>query len=391
MTVLVIVWLFGIGTKRISGNIFTLALFLYTCSIVVSALFSPYITILDSWIVRNWFLHIVFFIILMTSVKTERNLKIILAGFTITYFIVMAHTYWVYLQGRATVSMGVVRLSGVTIRGGEETFRDPNYYATALVCALPMVFSLLVLCKRYWHYLFVLGYVLLTARNVMLSGSRTALIMLVALAVLPVLFSRYRFYLIPLLFVALPVGWMVMPEQMQNRYRTIWDPTVERAVGMGGAGASMQGRIAGVYTGMRLWETHPFTGAGPGTTVLLFRAATHSLPGQLAGETGTLGIVTFLLMLSCFGINHYHNWKNYKYLREKNLGKEGLYCWRVSIVVMYAIGMALLTGIGLHNAFAYQWVWFGAFQALATILMQEKVNAAMQGKLLPSLPVRSGA
>jgi hypothetical protein len=47
--------------------------------------------------------------------------------------------------------------------------------------------------------------------------------------------------------------------------------------------------------------------------------------------------------------------------------------------------MVLLQGIGLHNAYRFPWVWFGAFQALAAMIMQEKVDAVIRGKLLPKI------
>jgi O-antigen ligase len=139
---------------------------------------------------------------------------------------------------------------------------------------------------------------------------------------------------------------------------------------------------------MTNWANYPVFGVGPAQhgTARGQPFQAHNLPGQVAGETGTLGVMAFLFMLSCFSINHLNNWKNYKYLQEKNLGKEGLYCWRVSMAVMYAVAMILMQGIGLHNAYRFPLVWFGAFQALATMLMQEKVDAAIKGKLLPSLP-----
>jgi len=157
----------------------------------------------------------------------------------------------------------------------------------------------------------------------------------------------------------------------------------------------------GFRHGMENWMTHPIfgTGAGGGPRAPLadgsisflayFQGGAHNLAGQVAGEMGTLGITTFLFMLFCFGINHYKIWKNYQYLQGKNLGKEGLYTFRVSIAVMFGVLMLLLMGLGENSALRTEWIWFGAFQILAVRIMQEKVTAAMQGKLLPSLPMKN--
>ena len=380
MICIILAWLISAGEKRPLGNIFTPVIFFYTFAITVATLFSPYSTILDNWDFQEWLKYLVFFVILMTSVKTEKDLKIIVTGFSVVVFLFMAHSYREYMSGNAVYAAGAVRLVGVGV-----TFSEFNDYGTMIVCMLPLILPMVTLCKKYWHYLFVLGYTLLTFHSVRLTGSRTAFIMVCALMVLPILFSRYRFRVLPVILLAAPLGWFSMSDEMQNRYRTIWDPTISEQ-----ADANMRGRTDGFYDGMQNWANNPLFGVGPGchgqATRKGFQA--HNLPGQVAGETGTLGVVAFLLMLSCFGISHYNIWKNYKYLQEKNLGKEGLYCWRVSIAVMFAVLMILFQGLGLHNAYRFPWVWFGAFQALAVMILQEKVDAAIKGKLLPSLLVK---
>jgi len=372
-------WLSNPDGKRPLENIITLAVLLYTLAIAVSTFASPYgDVILDSlW---YWLLYVMFFVILMTSVKTERDLKIVVTGFVIVFFLWMAHSYRGYLQGNAWFEAGAWR-----IRPIGRQFANANDYGTMIICALPLIIPLITLCKKYWHYLFVLGYVILTLRSMLLTGSRTAFIMAITLIVLQILFSRYRFRLLPILFIAAVVGWLSMTEEMQNRYRTIWNPEIHET-----ANFTKAARMEGFYGGLENWSNYPIFGVGPekhGPALGQWHRA-HNLYGEVAGELGTFGIVTFLFLLSCIGINHYHIWRNYKYLQEKNLGKEGLYCWRVSLGIVYAVIMLLFQGLGLHTAYWFFWAWFGGFQALAAMLMQEKVNAAIQGKLLPSLPVK---
>ena len=366
-------------TKRPLGNIFTLGIFTFAFALGLSTLFSPYMSPFDNATYQDWLKYLAFFVIFMTSVKTEKNLKVVVTGFVIAFFLFMAHSYRGYLLGNAFYSAGAYRIRPVGI-----TFTNANDYGTIIACALPMIFPLVTLCKKYWHYLFILGYVLLTLRSVMLTGSRTAFIMVISLAVLPVLFSRYRFRVIPFVFLAAPIGWLSMSEEMQTRYMTIVDSSISQE-----ANENMAGRTEGFWGGLENWQNNPIFGVGPSCHGLPlgtpFRS--HNLIGEVVGETGTLGALAFLFLLSCFGINHYNIWKNYKYLKEKNLGKEGLYCWRVSLAVVYGVVMLQFQGLGLHNALHFTWIWFGAFQALAAEIMQEKVNEAKQGKLSPSLPV----
>ena len=387
MIVLIAVWLFSLvsSEKRPLGNVFTLALASYILAIAAATLFSPFTNIFEDGPLHTWLRYSVFFVILMTSVKTERDLKIIVTGFAIVTFLYMVDSYRGYMRGIAHYSGGAWRLVGRS-----NTFGDPNEYGTFIVCALPFVIPLLVLCRKYWHYLFILGYILLSLRSVMLTGSRGAFIMVIALGITLILFSRHRFKLLPIVLIAGMIGWTVMPDDLRNRYRTLWmDDVAELSIDdVRRAEANIEGRTEGFWGGLELWGDYPLFGVGPGQfgTARGHGYRTHNLVGEVTGELGTFGVLTFLFLLACFGINHYNIWKNYKYLQEKNLEKEGRYCWWVSIGVMYAIFMALVQGFSLHNAFWFYWVWFGAFQALAATLMQEKVLDAMQGKLRPSLP-----
>jgi len=378
----ILAWISNTDGKRPLGNVFTLAVLFYTVAITLSALFGSYADAYSREIWLAWLRYTFFFVILMTSVKTERDLKIVTTGLVVVFFLWMAHSYYGYLLGNAFFSAGAFR-----IRPVGHAFSNANDYGTMIMCALPLIIPLITLCKKYWHYLFVFGYILLTLRSMLLTGSRTAFIMAVALVVVPVLFSKYRFRLLPILLIAALIGWMSMTEEMQDRYRTIWNPEILEE-----ANANMESRVDGFYGGLENWAAFPVLGVGPGQhgPALGHDVRAHNLAGEVAGELGTFGIIAFLFLLSCFVINHYYIWRNYKYLQEKNLGSEGLYCWRVSLAITYAVLMLLLQGLGLHTAFWFFWLWFGGLQALAAMILQEKVNAAMQGKLLPSLPKTSG-
>jgi len=282
-------WLSNPNAKRPLGNIFTPALFLFTFAAAISSVLSPFVNVGDATY-QDWLKYIVFFVILMTSVKTEKDLKIIVTGFVIAVFLFMAHSYREYLCGHVRFVVGAPRLVGVGV-----TFNEFNDYGTMLVCMLPMLFPLVTLCKKNWHYLFVLGYALLTLRSVMLTGSRTAFVMLCGLMILPILFSRYRFRLIPIILVAAPLGWLVMPESLQNRYRTVWNPTINQE-----ANRNLHARFQGFYEGMENWSNYPIFGVGPGChgPAAGTPLQAHNLPGQLAGETGTFGVTTLAVKKS---------------------------------------------------------------------------------------------
>jgi len=371
-------WLWHSQVKIFRGNILLLAMCLFAIVIASSQVISHFVVLFGQPGVNVWFRFMVFLVLFVSSVHTERELKITVIATIIFCFLVFILDYWSFLQGNVHVGSTTMkeRLGSIGPRHGTNT------YAAWVLAQLPLIGPLIALCKRYWHYLFVLGYVLLTIRVITLTGSRTGLIGLGGLLVLFLLFSRYRFYWLPIVFLALPVGWATMSVEQQTRYSTIWDSNIS-----GGEYASTERRKEDFMRGFKLMLQYPFgTGAGSGQEMAGGTENQHSLFGQVAGELGIVGFLTFLFMLSCYGINHYNIWRNYKYLQEKNLGKEGLFCWRVSLAMLFGVAAMLLSGLGMGNCYFSTWIYLAAFQIVVVQLMQEKVAAAMQGKLLPGLP-----
>jgi hypothetical protein len=137
VTCLVIIWLlswlFDTNKKRLFENIITSALLMYSFVFIVSTLFSPYLNnAFGSWYFRMWMGHLLLFVIFMMSTKTDRDLKIVLTGLLVVYFMYMAHAYWNFLNGHSHFSMGVERLYGT----GD---RDPNFFAACIVSSLVLL------------------------------------------------------------------------------------------------------------------------------------------------------------------------------------------------------------------------------------------------------------
>ncbi|MDR3234591.1 MAG: O-antigen ligase family protein [Planctomycetaceae bacterium] len=369
-----IIWLTS-TEKKFTSNLFNVAALLFIIALTLATLLSSYTNVIDNVAYQDFLKVAVFYLLVMTVVKTEKDLKIIVSAAVVCFFLYLAHSYREYLNGHRTYAAGAERMIGMG-----SSFSEFNDFGTWIVCMMPLTLPLVTLCKRMWHYLFIAGYILLSLRCVQLTGSRGAFIMVVALGVLPVIFSKYRMRLIPVILVLGPAGWFSMPESMQNRYRTIWDSSISEQ-----ANANARGRTKGFYDGMKNWANSPLYGVGVGMhgPALGQRFQAHNLEGQIAGETGTLGILAFLSILACFGINHWNVLQNYKRLQEWGRGKEGLYCYRVSTGVVWAVVMSLVQGLSLHNGYRFYWLWFGAFQSVAAMLIQEKVNAARHLKAPP--------
>src|SRR5262249_28103606 len=142
------------------------------------------------------------------------------------------------------------------------------------------------------------------------------------------------------------------------RFETIIYPEVGPAI----AQASAEGRVEGFYVGLELWGDNLLTGCGPG----LWRPATgrelesHNLYGQIVGEMGTIGAVTFLALMLCswFSVR-----KSRKAYSRACWHRDSIYYLAVAIQIAFLL--MLVEGAFGHSLFRYNWLWFGSFLMLA--------------------------
>src|SRR5262249_19576274 len=139
------------------------------------------------------------------------------------------------------------------------------------------------------------------------------------------------------------------------------------------AAVSGQDRIEGLRIGLDLWGQFPATGCGPGA----WKPATerelesHNMYGQLLGEMGTLGAVTFAAVLLCF-------WANLRLIRRTyqvhpEWGHDFLY--HMSNAIGWAVLLLLFEGNFGHNLLRYSWLWYGGFLVIARHCVQVRLNA----------------
>src|SRR5208283_5293104 len=241
--------------------------------------------------------------------------------------------------------MGIVRMVGV-----DQTWSDPNAFASSLLLALVFV---PVLWRAYPSRRMrqcLAGYVLLAFFCILRTGSRGAFLGLLIWAVVTIWRSPWRARLIPLALAASPLLWFALPEELQNRFLTIVNPEA----GPANAQVSGQQRIEGLLIGLELWQQNPLTGIGPGA----WRVATgrpiesHNLYGQLMGEMGTFGILTFGSILLAFALNLWRIRSVYR--RHPEWGSDFLS--DLSAAVGLAIFLLLFEGNFGHNLFRYNYV-----------------------------------
>jgi len=347
-------------------------------SIFISTLLSPYAGLGDNLTTENWFKVFVFFLLIMTSVKTEKDLKILVTAFTVCFTLYMLHSYREYLCGKAVYRMGTKRMIGV-----DATMGDPNTFGNSINYAICLLLPLLALAgevkqknqKRliYWFFAGSFG---LSIWCIQLTGSRSSFMALgISLFGLAML-SKYRVRLLLLFALACPLLWFSLTENLQNRFRSIWDPSY----GTSNAQTLEQRTMDGLYGGIAIWRNNILFGAGPGNAPVASGSGfqTHQLYGQILGELGTLGAMAYFLLVFAMFSNHWAAHQLYNRMKHMGREKEALYLYRVSFGVAWAVFLLLLLGMGGHNAFRYTWVWYAAFQALAVEFLKQKVSSAVE-------------
>jgi O-antigen ligase len=344
-------WLFYPGKGFVSNRLHVAFVF-FAIALMLCWLVSPYSDD-GTKTVEDFFKVAVFYVLLVTTVRDERTLRLMLLIYLAAVGLYMAHSFAEFLHGRHVFRMGIRRLIGV-----DATYNDPNTFSATLLYSLPLTLPFFAEKPRGKLRIALFAYVGLSLVCMLLTGSRGALVGLGCLALMLLWVSRRRGLLVVLLVVAVPIGWSLLPEDLHNRFLTLIDPSV----GPANAQASAEGRTQGIVDGINLWSRSPVTGFGPNS---FGKAAghgfqAHNLYGQALGELGSLGAVALLGMLLAFALNA----REVRRLSRAH-GWQDDFPVRLSGAISLSVLLMLIMGIGSHNLYRYTWMWFGAFQGIA--------------------------
>ncbi|HEY8503174.1 MAG TPA: O-antigen ligase family protein [Gemmataceae bacterium] len=351
MLVTLLVWALYPG-KRWLPNRQHAAYLAFAAAVLACWLMSPWMN-QGQLVVENYFKILVFYVLLVTTVHDERKLRDVVLAFLVVMALYMAHSLREYVGGRHTFRMGIARLIGV-----DSSLGDPNSFGASILFALPLV-------TVFWHRAsgwgrtLLAGYVGLSVLCILLTGSRSSLVGLLVLGMLMTFRSRRAWAWATAGLVACPLVFLALPPSLQTRFETIINPDA----GPENARISGYGRIQGLLTGFRLWGKYPVAGVGPGA----WRPATHSpieshnLYGQVLGEMGTLGAVTFGLVVLAF----WHNLRQVRKARRYVPPGGDDFPFRLAGAVGVGVFLMLLEGNFGHNLFRFNWLWYGGFLIIA--------------------------
>jgi O-antigen ligase len=380
MIVTILCWTVAADKTWIKNRLNT-AFMLFWLAVLAAWLVSPYGAI-GAKTVEDYFKIVVFYLLVMSTVRDERDLKRLAIAFLVAMSLYMGHSLREFLCGRHWYKMDTVRMIGV-----DATYNDPNSFGATVLYAIPMVYPLWLAATRRWHRWALAGYVALAVTCILLTGSRSAFVGLCFLGLLAVgLLKKYRVKLALLFAIAAPVIWVNLRPDLQNRFLTLYDPSY----GPPNAQASAEGRKQGWLDGVRLWRERPVFGVGPGAFGVARGTGmeSHHLYGQVLGELGTAGALAFALVVFGFIANALECRRRCRV--EPQL--RGAFPTRVVSAVTVTVVLLLVLGFGGHNLYRYTWLWFGAFQAIALDCLRraQEVDLAATAPIQPD-EIRQGS
>ncbi len=339
--------------------------------------------------VRAWFVPyeyltlIVFFFALASVIRTPYELMFIIICYVATMTIYLAKSQWeFFVYGAGMREMGVLRLQGIDL-----TFGNDNALAASVNYSIPFLYVLFLVRKNLtfgwppiWRKLFLpllVFYSGLAVTSVFLTQSRTGVMGLMLCIILLATQRRKLRHKVLLSVAAVLLGlvvFTVLPADMQERIRTVWDPES----GSESARLSAQGRWEGFQTGLKMFEDHPLTGVGVDNFIPYRKAyvdgellESHNLYGELLGETGLLGAAAFALLVAVTLINCH------KVQRLAAYAPGQLVPWMMAQVALSCRVVLILLffhGLGGHNLERFNWLWAGAFSALSVRFIMVSLN-----------------
>jgi O-antigen ligase len=366
MIVMLVVWLVSPGKGWVPNRIHY-AMAAFTALLTVSWLLSPYMEQpICTDTIENYFKVAVFYVLVLTTVRDERGLRLLILLFLEAVGLYMAHSMLEFVNGRYQWRMGIRRMIGV-----DQTFSDPNAFASSLIYSLPLTLPFWASGPSKGQRVLLAGYTLCVCACVALTGSRAGFVGLCAFALLALLMMVKRKEIVFVLggFVGVAgvgVAAVALPAELQNRYLTLLDPSY----GPKNAAESASGRMAGLLYGIEAWEKSPLLGHGPRA----FDFATgrmggaHNLYGQVLSEMGTLGALALGALVVCFGLNWLEVRRAYRHRPEM----AGDFPYQVSRAMGLTLILLLLLGWSGHSLYRYNWQWFAAFQAVAVHCVRKK-------------------
>jgi putative inorganic carbon (HCO3(-)) transporter len=306
-----------------------------------------------------------FYLMIVHLADTPKRIRI----FTWTYLVMVTYiavsSLRAYYAGRYAFAQGIDRAVGQTSAGG-----DPNNLGATLASAVPLFILLLGPERGFWRRFLLVAALVTAVWTVVLTGSRSSLLGLLAAFGFLIWTSRHRVAWGFAALAVLAVGFVLLPTQYKQRYETIAEAT------SGELDPSSQSRIRVWKAGLHMFLDHPIVGVGAGCFGTAHALAyspdgdrswlqAHDLYIQAFAELGILGAVAF------FGfVFHYLKLARRAYALALARGPTWALPAAVTRAVLGGTLVLLVSGVFGHNLYRSTWYMFAAM-GLAVFRLSE--------------------
>jgi putative inorganic carbon (HCO3(-)) transporter len=287
----------GASKARSAGNSMRSVSKLLLVLVIYIVVSLPFVRWPGSVIGHGWepFLKsILFFMLTITTVTTEKRLKIFLCVFLAVQTFRVLEPLWMHITtgywGSFT-NMGNYELMD-RLSGSPFDIVNPNGLAFVIIVVISLCHHILLKGSTTQKLLyFVLLAPLLYA--MVLTGSRSGVSVLVLFALMAVWNSKRRVLVLSVLAVAVAALLASMSPLERQRYLSIVDHSAK-------GGATAEGRITGMWTDLEVGMRRPIFGHGLGTSLEANANATgealpsHTLYTEVLQELGLIGLSIFL-------------------------------------------------------------------------------------------------
>ena len=311
----------------------------------------------------------VVFILVVNICDTPKKLRAVVWLYMLAIGLMVVMSVVNYYNGIIWFRMGIARALGLGL-----SYADPNSHAATIVYCLPVMFYAWRQNPSRVQKIVIGALGLLGCWNIILTGSRTAMLGVLFLAGAIILRSRRKLLYGALAAVLLVGAFLVMPHQYKERFESTTDLTSEAS-----AAESARGRIEGLEHGLKLFMKSPLTGVGAGCYQIArgqefgVYFSAHNMLGELMAETGIVGMTAFgVFVWAIFATirrNRRHldalaDSEDHRFMRDLN---DGLL---VGFLLLFMIGL------GSHNLYRYNWFFFGALVTVIGRLLGNESRSA---------------
>ncbi len=330
------------------------------------------------------FAKMVLYNILIVSLVNSRER---FRGFLITYACAIGYlgltSGWGYYHGDSVFAQGIDRAQGLTNAGG-----DPNSLAITLVTALPLTVLLLSGATKKFR-LFVLGMCALNVGTMVLTGSRTGFMCLLALMAVFTITRKKAILIAPVMAVLVLGIWVGMPAEYKARYTSVENLKNDE---------SYQNRIISWKSGLHMFEDYPLTGVGMGNfpyangekywpikNGIRIWLQPHSLYVQMIAETGLLGTLSWLTFLISMMVT------DGKLRRQLKDSSAPGWMKNFPVAAGFSILGLLICGYSAHLLYRHTWYELAAMTAaLALIAAREREQQQPAPESIKVMSVKPG-